>query len=77
MKFGISLIVLARFVKPVITQVSNCQSIQKAKEAPGLYDIARPPSSRNKSSTKHKTDPRTGWARRSLAVETRGPWGKK
>ena len=56
MKFGISLIVLITLCEPVIAQVSDCQSIQKAKDRLACYDTASPPLSRNKSSIKHKTD---------------------
>ena len=56
MKFGLSLIVLFAFCGPVVAQVSDCQSIQKAKDRLACYDRASPPLSRSKSSTKHKTD---------------------
>ena len=56
MKFGLSLIVLFAFYGPVVAQVSDCQSIQKAKDRLACYDTASPPLSRSKSSTKHKTD---------------------
>lgn len=55
MKFGLSLIVLFAFYGPVVAQVSDCQSIQKAKDRLACYDRASPPVSRSKS-TKHKTD---------------------
>ena len=56
MKFGLSLIMLFAFYGPVVAQVSDCQSIQKAKDRLACYDSASPPLSRNKSSTKQKVD---------------------
>ena len=56
MKFGLSLIVLFAFGGPVVAQVSDCQSIQKAKDRLACYDRASPPVGRSKSSTKHKMD---------------------
>lgn len=56
MRFGISLIVLFALCEPVLAQVSDCQSIQKAKDRLACYDRVSPPLSRSKSSTKHKTD---------------------
>ena len=56
MKFGLSLIVLFAFGGPVVAQVSDCQSIQKAKDCLACYDRGSPPVGRSKSSTKHTTD---------------------
>ena len=69
MKFGISLIVLFALCEPVVAQVSDCQSIQKAKDRLACYDTASPPLSRNKSSTKHKTDPQQDGQDDLLGVE--------